>query len=82
LFDCRALAKMNSVSTIEVPEMCQSLVGLVKRQQKICRRNIEVGGVVPYRLCFIDLYCFIHVLENVCFVINFHNLISKLKTEA
>ena len=44
----RALAKMNSIATLEVPESCKSLIGLVKRQQKICRRNIEVMESVRY----------------------------------
>ncbi|WAR15394.1 WNT4-like protein [Mya arenaria] len=39
---------MTSAATIEVPEMCQSLVGLVKRQEKICRRNVEVMESVRY----------------------------------
>jgi len=44
----RALAKMSSVAVIEVPEMCQSLIGLAKRQEKICRRNIEVMESVRF----------------------------------
>ena len=39
---------MQSVAAIEVPESCKSLVGLAKRQQKICRRNIEVMESVRY----------------------------------
>ncbi|KAK3104883.1 hypothetical protein FSP39_012347 [Pinctada imbricata] len=38
----RSLAKMSSVSTIETPQTCDSLVGLVKRQKKICKKNLEV----------------------------------------
>ncbi|CAC5418797.1 WNT4 [Mytilus coruscus] len=37
-----SLAKMSSLSTIQIPETCDSLVGLVKRQRKICRKNIEI----------------------------------------
>lgn len=33
---------MSSLSTIQIPETCDSLVGLVKRQRKICRKNIEI----------------------------------------
>lgn len=44
----RALARMSSVSVIEVPEMCTSLIGLAKRQEKICRRNIEVMESVKF----------------------------------
>ncbi|XP_045161412.1 protein Wnt-4-like [Mercenaria mercenaria] len=43
-----ALAKMSSIAAIEVPGMCESLIGLAKRQQKICRRNIEVMDSVRY----------------------------------
>ena len=39
---------MNSIAAIEVPESCKSLVGLVKRQQKICKRNIETMESVRY----------------------------------
>ena len=39
---------MNSIATIEVPESCKSLIGLAKRQQKICRRNVEVMESVRY----------------------------------
>ena len=39
---------MSSVAVIEVPEMCQSLIGLAKRQEKICRRNIEVMESVRF----------------------------------
>lgn len=33
---------MSSLSTIQIPETCDSLVGLVKRQRKICRKNVEI----------------------------------------
>jgi wingless-type MMTV integration site family protein 4 len=39
---------MSSIAAIEVPGMCESLIGLAKRQQKICRRNIEVMDSVRY----------------------------------
>lgn len=44
----RALAKMSSISAKQLPEMCQELIGLAKRQQKICRRNVEVMDSVRY----------------------------------
>ncbi|OWF49989.1 protein Wnt-4a-like [Mizuhopecten yessoensis] len=43
-----SLARMNSVAAIQVPEMCDSLFGLVKRQQKICRKNLEVMDSVKH----------------------------------
>lgn len=33
---------MSSVATIQAPEMCESLIGLVKRQKKICKKNTEI----------------------------------------
>ena len=39
---CSSLAKMSSVASIETPQTCDSLVGLVKRQKKICKKNVEV----------------------------------------
>lgn len=41
-FDCRALAKMSSVISIQSEENCDQLVGLIKRQKRICKRNVEV----------------------------------------
>lgn len=33
---------MSSLSAIQIPETCDSLIGLVKRQKKICRKNVEI----------------------------------------
>lgn len=39
---------MSSIAAIEVPGMCEELIGLANRQKKICRRNIEVMDSVRY----------------------------------
>ena len=38
----RALAQMSSLAHISDKDNCEDLSGLVKRQRRICRRNIEL----------------------------------------
>lgn len=42
MYLCSALATVGSVDHLQKEEACDTLNGLVKRQKKICKRNIEV----------------------------------------
>ena len=38
----RALAKMSWVGSLAEEDRCDTLAGLVKRQRRLCRRNVEL----------------------------------------
>lgn len=40
----RGIAMVASVNKIDQKEQCEHLTGLVKRQKKICKRNVEVSN--------------------------------------
>lgn len=54
---CRSIASTGAIAHIQAENECDSLVGLVRRQKHVCRRNVEMmeavksGAVVAIHEC-------------------------------